>query len=450
MTAPQSKNPKLSAPKASFGQRIIMDLFEVSPKIAIGVLVVAGLIVTATVIYFFRSAPPNEITISSGPEGSVFHKNADKYAAVLKRQGVNLKVLSSEGSQQNLQRLVDPSAHVDVAIAQAGQEGQISTENLVSLASISYQPIFVFYRGKEMQLLSELEGKKVAVGPVGSGTRNFALALLAANGIKEGGTTTLLSYEEDAAFKGLEDKSIDAAFMMSENASTEVLRPLLRSTEIHLMNFKQANAYSRKVAYLNILDFPEGSIDLGKNIPPRDMTLLGPMVELVARKDLHPALSDLLLEAAVEVHNKAGTFQRRGDFPTPIEHAIKVSDDSNRFFKSGKGFLYRVLPFWLASLISRIIVVILPMLVVLVPSLKSIPAFFRWRIQRRIHGRYRELLALEREMLENPETPRREEIKEEFDHIVERVSLMNVPASFADQFYGLRGHIDYVRQYVIK
>lgn len=427
-----------------------MDLFDVSPKVAVIVLLSTAFVLVGAGIYFFRSAPPSEITISSGPEGSVFYRNAQKYAAILARDNVKLKVLTSEGSQQNLQRLADPNSHVDVVIAQAGIK-DVPTDKMVSLASISYQPIFVFYRGKEMTLLSELEGKKVSVGPVGSGARNFAMALLAANGIKEGGPTTILSNDDISALKGLEDKTIDAAFMMSENTSVEIIRPLLRSKEIHLMNFKQANAYSRKVDYLNILDFPEGTVDLGKDIPPKDMTLLGPMVEIVASKSLHPALADLLLEAAVEVHNKVGTFQRRGDFPAPIEHAIKLSDDSNRFFKSGKTFLYRYFPFWLASLLSRIIVVILPVFVVLVPLLKSIPAFFRWRTQRKIHIRYRELLALEREIMDNPEAQEvREKFKEQFDRISSRVNQMKVPASFADQFYGLRGHMDYVRQLVIK
>ena len=174
------------------------------------------------------------------------------------------------------------------------------------------------------------------------------------------------------------------------------------------------------------------------------------MVELIAVKGLHPALSDLLLEAATEVHSRPGTFQRRGEFPAPVEHVIHVSDDAARFYKSGKSLLYRYLPFWLASLTSRIIVVFVPMLVILIPLMKSIPAAFRWRAQSRIHRRYSELLRLEKEYLLERDAARLEQMRREFDRIEDAVNKMKIPASFADQFYGLRGHIDYVRELVAK
>ena len=235
---------------------------------------------------------------------------------------------------------------------------------------------------------------------------------------------------------------------MSENASSDMIRALLRSSDVRLYSFRQAVAYSRKIDYLNAMDLPAGGIDFGLNIPAHDVSLVGPTVELIAVKSLHPALADLLLEAAVEVHGKPGIYHRRGEFPNPVEHAIPISDDSTRFFKSGKSFLYRYLPFWLASMTSRILTVFLPMLIILLPALKSIPAFFRWRTQRKIHLRYRELLAIERELFEGAEAGDRSELRAKFDRIDEAVNRMRIPASFADQFYGLRGHIDFVRQLV--
>lgn len=424
-----------------------MELFDVGPAVAISALTATALIVIAAIFYFIHSAPPTSITISSGPEGSVFQKNALKYAKVLEKNGVKVNVLTSAGSLQNLQRLSDPKSRVDAAIVQAGISNT-GTEDLVSLGSISYQPLLLFYRGAPLDLLADLAGKRIAIGAVGSGTRNFALALLALNGIKEGGPTTLLDWEADSAPQALKEQKIDAAFVMSESASSDILHQLLHSTDIHLFNFKQASAYSRKIEYLNILDLPEGSIDLGLDIPQHDVALLGPMVELVARKDLHPALSDLLLEAATQVHSRPGIFQKRGEFPTPTEHAIRISDDANRFYKSGKSFLYRYLPFWLASLVSRIVVVFIPMFVVLIPALRSIPAFFKWRTQTKIHRHYRDLLSVEQKFLRERNVNKQELLRQEFDRIEEAVNRMKVRASFADQFYGLRGHIDYVRQIV--
>jgi len=432
-----------------FGLGTVMELFDVGPGVAVAVLATAAAILLFSIAYFFHSAPPTTITISSGPEGSVFQKNALKYAKILEGNGVKLNVLTSNGSLENLQRLNDPSSHVDIGIVQAGIDGG-STDELISLGSISYQPLLIFYRGEPMDLLSALTGKKVAIGPVGSGTRKFALAVLAANGIQEKGSTTLLDWEGEEASQALTDHKIDAAFVMSENASSDIMHKLLHSSEIHLFNFKQASAYSRKVDYLNILDLPEGSIDLGLDIPPHDVSLLGPMVELVAKKDLHPALSDLLLEAATQVHSRPGVFQRRGEFPTPIEHTTHISDDATRFYKSGKSFWYRYLPFWLASLLSRIVVVFIPTLIILVPAVKSVPAFFRWRTQIKIRRRYRELLSLEQAFLADKDQSRHKTLQEDFDRIEDSVNSMKVRAAFADQFYGLRGHIDYVRQLLVK
>ncbi len=444
----KSTQPLLEKPYP-FGLKTVMELFDVGPAIAVSALATTIAILVITIIYFIHSAPPDVITISSGPEGTTFYKNAVKYAKILEGNGVKLNVVTSQGSLENLQRLNDPSSHVDVGIAQAGITGA-STDGLVSLGSISYQPLLVFYRGAPLELLSGLAGKKIAIGHEGSGARSFALALLAANGIKEGGSTQLLDWEAAEASKALLDKKIDAAFVMSENASTEILHALMHSDEVHLYNFKQANGYSRKIDFLNVLDLPEGSIDFGLDIPSHDVSLLGPMVEVVVNKSLNPALSDLLLEAMVQVHGKAGIFQKRGEFPAPIEHSIRISEDANRFFKSGKSFLYRYLPFWVASLLSRVFVVFVPMLVILIPALKSIPAFFRWRIRARIRRRYRELLSVEQEFVTESGTENLDQLRRRFDSIEDAVNKMKVPASFADQFYGLRGHIDYVRELLEK
>jgi hypothetical protein len=242
---------------------------------------------------------------------------------------------------------------------------------------------------------------------------------------------------------------IDAAFIMGESTPAPILKSLLRSDKVHLYSFKQASAYSRKIDYLNILELPEGSIDLGLNLPSRDVSLLGPTVELIAKKDLHPAISDLLLEAAVEVHSRAGLFRKRGEFPSPVEHTIRISEDASRYYKSGKSLFYRHLPFWFASLLSRILVAFIPTLVVLIPVMRSIPALFKWRVQLKIRKYYRELLSLEQSYLQ-ADAARQEELRREFDRIEESINRAKIRAAFADQFYGLRGHINYVRGLVAK
>jgi hypothetical protein len=328
---------------------------------------------------------------------------------------------------------------------QGGVLKAIKTDNLVSLGSVSYVPLFVFYRsGSNMERLSQFTGQRIAVGEVGSGTHTLSLVLLAANGIEPGGSTKLLETDSDNAAKAILSGKIDAVFLMGDSVSTDLIRQLLHSDGIRLFDFTQADAFTRRIAYLNKIILPKGSLDFGKGTPAHDVSLLAPTVELIARENLHPALSDLLLEAAADVHSGPGLFRRKGEFPAPIEQEIRISDDANRFYKSGKRFLYRYLSFWLASLVNRIIAVLVPMIVLLLPGMRLIPAIYRWRFRSRIFRWYRELLAIEQHLLTEVAPEKRKELLEKLDNIEAEVHRMKVPASFADQFYGLRVHITFV------
>jgi TRAP-type uncharacterized transport system substrate-binding protein len=399
-----------------------------------------------TIFWFFYSAPPTTITITSGPPGSSFATNAIQYSKILARNGVTLKILPSQGSGENLERLNDRSISVDVGFVLVSPVEQNTNSDLMSLSSIAYQPLLIFYRSPApVTLLSEFSGKRVAIGPPGSGTRSLALTLLQLNGIGTNGTTSLLNLDAAAAADALLKSSLDAVFMMGDSASPQIMRSLLLSPGIRLYNFTQADGYVRRVAYLNKLQIPMGSLDFGKNVPAQDVALLGPTVELVARPNLHPALSDLLLEAAQEVHGPAKLFQRKGEFPAPLAYNFPISPDATRFYKSGKPILYRWLPFWLASLVKRILVSFVPLLVVTIPLVRAIPALYKWRVSLLINRRYRSLLKLERQSLGPLNPQQRSEMLVRLGQIEESLHKMRVPASFANLFYSLRGHIDYVR-----
>lgn len=428
-------------------QSIFAELFGLSRIVSLGVVLVFSLVILFAVFWFFFSAPPSTITITTGPEGSVFHMNAEKYAKILAHNGVKLKILPSEGSLENLKRLTDPKLRVDVGFVQSGVSAGLHIEKLASLGSVSYQPLLIFYRSATpLDLLSQLNGKRLSIGPEGSGTRSLALVLLAANGIEPGSKTQLRDLEAEDAEKALLNGTVDAVFLMGDAASPQVMRTLLRTPGVRLFDFTQADGYTRRIGYLNKLELPKGSIDFGKDIPRHDVHLIGPTVELIARADLHPALSDLLLEAAQEVHGGAGLLKRRAEFPAPIEHEFHISADAMRYYKSGKSFTYRYLPFRVANLVNRVLVVFVPTAIVLLPALRLIPALYRWRIRLRIYRWYRELLALERDMMARATPEEKETLLGRVDQIEAEVNKMKVPASFADQFYVLRGHIIFVHE----
>ena len=422
---------------ALFGRGVIL---------AVSLLLMVGLAIVLVTFGFFNSAPPATLTLISGPEGSSFSRNAEQYKKILAKQGVTLKVLPSEGSLDNLQKLANPKVKVDVGFVLGGEAKGVNTEHLMSLGSISYQPLMIFYRGEPKHLLSEFKGARLDIGPDGSGTHSLALTLLEANGVKPADVSLIDTPAEDSV-QVLQGNRIDALFAMSDSTPAPVMRKLLHTPDIHLFNFLQADAYARRINFLTKLQMPRGSLDFGEDIPAEDVQLIAPTVELIARDSLHPALSDLLLEAAREVHGKAGLFKKSGEFPAPLEHEFSLSPDATRYYTSGKSFLYRTFPFWIASLIARVVAVLVPVVLLLIPAIKIVPAIYRWRMTSRIYRWYGALQQLERDAQKpSVDAQRREELLRHLDHIESSVVKIVVPPAFGDLFYGLRGHIADVRQ----
>ena len=417
------------------------DLFA-----TLGPVLLASVIAIAIAFYFVQPAPPHTITISSGPDGSTYRSIAERYRRILARNGIELRILPSAGSLENLKRLTDPKSGVDVAFVQGGVARGTDISNLVSLGSLFYEPLAIVYRSpRPLQRLSELAGKRIAIGPEGSGTRFLALALLKANEIEPNGRTKLIDLAGQPAVDALLKHQIDAAFLMGDSAGGKTIRQILHTKGIRLFDFPQADAYLRRFRYLSKLELPPGSFDLGLNLPSKPTVMLAPTVELVARAGLHPALSDLLIETAKKVHGRATLLSSAGEFPAPLEHEYPISDDAARYYKSGKGFAYRHLPFWLASLTDRILVMLVPIAIVLIPGLRLLPSLYKWRIKTRIYRRYAELMALERSTVTPLSPEDRAAVLERLDQIEKSAITGKIPGSFAYEAYFLRQHIKFVR-----
>jgi len=428
-------------PLARFAGISLRDL-----AVTVGPIILITAIVIGAAIWIVRPAPPDTITIAAGPDGSSFRINAEKYKKILARNGVKLRILPSGGSLDNLRMLSNPAVHVDVGFVQGGVSKGMKLDGLVSLGSVFHEPLALFCRADgPVERLSALTGKTLAIGPEGSGTRVLALILLKANGIEPGGTATLLDLGGAEAADALIGKKVDAAFLMGDSATPAMMRKLLWTPGIRMVNFSQAEAYTRRNPYLNKITIPMGAFDFGKNVPERDIQLIAPTVEMVARETLHPALSDLLIEAAREVHGKSTLMQRAGEFPSPLEHEYPISDDARRYYSSGKSFFYRTLPFWLASLMDRLLVVVVPLVVLLIPGLKLAPALYSWRIRSRIYRWYGILISLERSMRAEAEPEERQALLKKLDEVEAGVNKMKVPLAYSEQYYVLRDHIMFVR-----
>jgi TRAP transporter TAXI family solute receptor len=390
---------------------------------------------------FVQPAPPKTIVMTTGAESGAYHGYAQRYREILARHDISLELRTSSGSVENLKRLKVGAA--SVGFIQGGSATAIDGEGLLSLGSMYYEPLWLFYRDRGvLDRVGQLRGKRLAIGAEGSGTRKLAMQVLAANAM-DGDTDKLLPISGDAAAEALRQGQADDAFVIA-GADAAVVRKLLGMEGVRLMNFAQAGAYVKRFPFLSSVTLPRGAVDLVRDVPAEDVTLIATTANLVVREDIHPALIGLLLQAATEVHDDPGMFQRHREFPAPKDPTFEVSKDAERYYKSGPPFLQRYLPFWAATLVDRILVMILPLLA-LIPILKAIPAIYAWRVTTRIYRWYGELSLLENEIKGRYEPERYDDYLARLDAMEERANNRPVPVSFAHLLYTLREHIHLVR-----
>jgi len=392
---------------------------------------------------FVQPAPPKTIVMTTGSESGAYHGYAKRYQEALARHGITLQLRTSSGALENLARLKDDQAGVTVGFIQGGTASSADGEGLMSLGSMYYEPLWVFYRDKNaLDRVSQLQGKRLAIGAEGSGTRKLALQILSVNGM-DGDAGRFLPISGDAGLEALKQGQADAVFVIA-GADAAVIRKFLALDGVRLMNFAQAGAYVKRFPFLSKVTLPRGVVDLVQDIPAQDVNLIAATANLVVRDDIHPALISLFMLAASEIHGAAGTFQQAREFPAPKDATIEISKDAEHYYKSGPPFLQRYLPFWAATLVDRILVLILPFLA-LIPILRAIPAVYAWRVTSRIYRWYGELSLLENEIKKNYDPARYADYLARLDSMEEHANNRPVPVSYAHLLYTLREHINLVR-----
>lgn len=402
---------------------------------------------------FIGPAAPKELTIAAASRGSPYWEAADRYRAILAERGVTVKILETKGSMENLALIREPTAHVDAAFIQGGLTGGQEIAGVSSLGRVLQEPVWIFYQGADkLQKLTELAGKRVMIGPAGSATAALAARLLAASGVSAD-TATLINAELPDTVEALEQGRADAAFLVLAPEARTVKR-LFDSPKIKLMTLVQADAYVQRFPFLKTVELKEGVIDFARDLPAVDTKMLTTTAALVVRDELHPALTSLLTQAAIEVHRQprlnakgeAGAFQRANAFPLAEDQEYPLSAEAVRVYKSGPPFFQRYLPFWLATLADRLMVMLLPLLGILLPVVKFAPALYAWQIRQRIVYWYRELRKVEPDAGTLPGPTEIAAALREIERIEKAVNRIPVPLAFANQLYDLRGHIDVVRR----
>ena len=410
--------------------------------IAIALLVAAYFVLDPT--------PPRRVVLATGPENSAYAEFGKRYAAELKRYGIQVELRQTVGSRENLVLLRDGKQAVNLAFVQGGASETIRTneqenvEPVVSLGSLFFEPVWIFYRAdsiKDFASITQLRGKRVNIGARGSGTPGLFMRLLAANQIEREELTRSMLGETEAVMGLLEGK-LDALVLVSAPEAAFV-QMLLQTPGIRLFEFANAEAYARRYRYISPVVLPRGVAHLALDVPPRDLQLIAATTSLVAREDTHPAIIQLFVQAASRIHSGPGWIARGGQFPSAAHNEFPLAKDAERYYRTGPPLLQQYLPFTLANLIDRMWVALFSIVVVLLPVSRMLPPLYRFRVRSRIFRWYRNLRVIENE-LETGARPR-EELLASLDKIENRVFGIRVPLAYADELYALRSHIDMVR-----
>ena len=414
-------------------------------------LVVVGAIWFA--LRFVDPAPPGTFVISAATSGSPYYRYAERYQATFRRNGVMLEVRELGGSFANLKVLSDRASGVHAGFVQGGLTSSKDTPGLLSVGRIAYEPLWVFYTDSaRLERLTDLKGKRILVGPAGGGTSGLALRLLAANGISAG-TATLINRELPDYVDMLAKGEADAGFLVLAPEARTIQR-LLRTPNVRLMSFANAEAYAQRFPFLSRLVLREGVVDFAANIPPADTTLIATTAAVLVREDAHRALVNLLAQAVQEVHGQpaigpggeAELFQRVGEFPVANDPEFPLSEEARRVYRSGAPFLQRYMPFWVATMVDRLMLSLVVLLPILIPLLRFGPQIYNWRIRRRIIYWYGELKRLE-SAAKRASTPEERAAQfRELDRIDAAVDNIPVPLGFADRLYQLRQHVEVARR----
>ena len=418
-------------------------------------LLAAGLLWGA--YHLLQPTPPRTVVLATGVAQGAYDSFGKRYAELLARHGITVQLRNTQGSAENLALLQQPGSGVDIAFVQGGTwqkpagDAADADPGLQSLGRMFHEPVWLFYRtdsarrlakAPQITRLAQLAGGTLNVGAPGSGVPPLMQAMLDANRIAPG-AITLQQQPTTPAVVDLLAGKIDALALASAPESLMV-QMLLQTPGIALFDVAQAEAYSRRFPVLTPVLLPRGVADLSRDLPPADVRLLAPTAALLARDGLHPALVQLFVQAAQQVHGGAGWFQRKGDFPNAADSEWPIAPEAQRFYRSGPPWLQRFLPFWLANLADRMWLALLAIVAVLIPLARVLPPVYEFRIRRRVFRWYAQLRTVDEAVGRRPA----DELRAELAEIEAHLGRVTVPLSYADELYSLRGHIDMVRQRV--
>jgi len=399
------------------------------------------------VLWVLIPPPPKAIEMAAGFPTGLYYHFGERLKAELAEDGIKLDVMETGGTIDNLRLLSDPKSGVDFAIVQGGVADVGQYPELISIAGMFYEPVWVWYREGAfkseggLRVLTQLKGKRVSIGNDGSGTLALSDALLKITGVPLS-AIHIEKFKPDEAIQKLNEGELDVVFIVAA-AEAPVLKSFYAIPNIRLMNFEQADAYTRNLPYLSKVAVPRGLLSIEHDLPRQDIQVIAPTATLVAQENVSPALVSLLLGASYDILKSYSRLQKAGEFPSGAGLDFPLHVDAEIYLKDGPSFLHRHLPFWTAVWVGRFIKIVIPLLVIFIPLFTYIPAAKNFFLKLKLAQVYEELKALEKNAL-NPEL--REKNLKDLETIERRVGSMKVSMMDAKEWYDLKGHIGEVRE----
>jgi TRAP-type uncharacterized transport system substrate-binding protein len=400
--------------------------------------------ITSLLLMYFIPAPPTQFSIATGGSHQIYEGIGNQYREILARSNVDLRVRLTNGAQENIDLLNDPTSDITAGIVQGGVSNGVQSPDLRSLGRINYQIYWIFYKATDtLDDLRQIKGKRVGLGPHGSGQRPMTEKILAASGVNSE-NTTFVGLSTQGAASALNDGEIDVLFLPFALDST-VLYALLTNPRVKPMNFTEADALIRIFPFLTRLVLPRAVINFEKIVPAADMVLLAASNVVLVRNDIHPALIDLLAQAIVETHGKPGVFEQAGEFPTLTDPEYPMAESARDFYKNGPSVLNRYLPFWITNHVQRALAVFVTVFAIILPLFSYAPRLYKALVEYRLNSMYRRLRAIEGLLHRDVSGAQVAALEADLASVDRAIHLLAIPMQHSDLFFSIKSHLDLVR-----
>lgn len=428
--------------------RILQDI-SIMLRANLWLVPVLGALVAA-LFYFVAPPPPMQATMSTGGVDGGYAHFAQQLRAELAKEGFELKLVNSTGSRENTERLLDHNSGVQLALLQSGQELELDEKQrkqLINLGAVFQEPLWLFAR-KDLAIdtLSDLINLRTAIGANNGGIRMVVNPMLAANQIDhENLPAGWQTSSGKKALAALLANELDAAFFLGPAESTLVQEAASHS-ELQLVSFNQATAYRARLPFITEIKVGQGLLNLAANQPQQDTSTVGPVAMLIANESFHPALTALILAAAQEVMKSGTLIDEPDSWPKNLPNDFATLTEAQYFHDKGLPLLQRYLPFRIASLADRYIILVIPLLVLLFPLFKIAGPVYRWRIRARIYRWYKYLRDVDKQLSNNTLPAHVDDEIKRLTALQDELAKVEVPLSYTNELYQLHLHVRYVLQ----